>query len=298
MPHPTAPVLVGPPSSGKSELARCLGSHGRDVIDPDSLTSERSALAHARAVVFVIGATDGIDAATAYLWREVAAAHLPRAIVVTKVDADRANFDETCALVSRLFDPHGCVPITMPVLGDDDSLAGFLDVWSGNIREYRGDTSRTVVMEPEHIKLSAPARERLCDTIAAMGATDLPDAITTGLITPVLGFAAPGCIGIYEATSVVDALAKAAPPASDGIDWPAPLTMDSPTAELIITTPTDYADDVDTYLRRRAGAHVARDKPGDGTVVFTVTGDTSRMLRVPIDMHGMTDGTSTCHARA
>jgi len=297
MPHPTAPVLVGPPSSGKSELARCLGSHGRYVIDPDCLTSERSALAHARAVVFVIGATDGIDAATTYLWREVAAAHLPRAIVVTKVDADRADFDETCALVSRLFDPHGCVPITMPVLGDDDSLAGFLDVWSGTIREYRGDTSRPVVTEPEHIELSAPARERLRDTLAAMGATDLPDAIATGLITPVLGFAAPGCVGLHEVTAVVDALSAADAPDLDATDWPEPLDETCPTTELIITTPTDYAEDVDAYLRRVTRS-VTREVPGDGSSVFTVTGDTSQLLRVPIDVHGLTDGTSTCHPRS
>jgi hypothetical protein len=259
---------------------------------------ERSALAHARGVIFVIGATDGIDAPTSYLWREVAAARLARAIVVTKIDADRADFDETCALVSRLFDPHGCVPLTMPVLGDDDNLAGFLDLRSGSIREYRGDTERTVVTEPEHVELSAPARERLRDTLAAMGATDLPDAIATGLITPILGFAAPGCIGIHEVISVFDALAKAAAPESERFDWPAPLNLDSPTAALIITTPIDYADDVDTYLRRTAGAHLARESPGDGTVVFTVTGDTSRMLRVPIDVHGMTDGTSTCQPRA
>jgi hypothetical protein len=297
MSQPTGIVLVGPPSSGKSELARCLRAHGGDVIDPEDLTAERSALAHARAVVFVIGATDGIDAPTTYLWREVAAAHVARAIVVTKLDADRADFDETCALVSRLFDPHGCVPITLPVLADDDHLAGFLDLWSGTIREYVGDALRTVMNEPEHVELSGPARERLHDTIAAVGGVDLSRAIADTIVTPVLGFAAPGCVGLHEVESVLDALATAEVPESDPAYWAEPLAGTTPATEVTITTPTDYTDDVDTYLRRLTDARITRESPGDGTTVFTVVGDTSRLVRVPIDVHGLTDGTSTCRQR-
>jgi len=297
MPQRTGITLVGPPSSGKSELARCLRAHGREVIDPDGLRAERTALAHARGVIFVIGATDGIDASTTYLWREVAAAHLARAVVVTKVDDDRADFDETCALVARLFDPHGCVPITLPVLADDDHLAGFLDLWSGDIRDYTEHTPRTVETEPEHVAVSAPARDRLRDTIAAMGDVGLSEAITAGLVTPILGFAAPGCVGLHEVTAVVDALSAADAPDLDATDWPEPLDETCPTTELIITTPTDYAEDVDAYLRRVTRS-VTREVPGDGSSVFTVTGDTSQLLRVPIDVHGLTDGTSTCHPRS
>ena len=46
----------------------------------------------ADAAVFVVSAADGVDAATASLWREATEANLPRAIAVTKLDAGRTDF--------------------------------------------------------------------------------------------------------------------------------------------------------------------------------------------------------------
>lgn len=295
MPHASGVVLVGPVSSGKSDLARCLRARGVDVIDPANLQEERAALATARAVAFVIGATDGIDSPTTYLWREVAAAHLPCTVIVTKVDDPRADFDETCALVWRLFDPHGCVPVTLPVLDDDDHLAGFLDLTSGTIREYRGDSSRLVATESQHRELTSQASQRLHDTLLAMGENTLADATAAGLVTPILGFASPGCVGSEEVVTVLEWLSRAETPVPGTFHWPVPLSAPSPTAELTITIPDDYVDDVETYLRRYVNAEIIRVSPGDGTCVFTMTGAIALLERVPIDVHGLTDGSSACH---
>lgn len=290
-------VLVGPPSSGKSSLARCLAASPADfrLVDPDTLTEERAALTTATAVIFVLGATDGIDPATSYLWREVAAANLPRAVVVTKLDQPTADFDEVCALIWRLFDPHGCIPVTLPVLDDDERLAGFLDAQTGMIREYVDGGTRELPPEQQHLDLTAPARSRLQDTLGAMGDSQLSSATRSGLVTPILGFAAPGCVGRTEVRTILDWLAGADTSPTGEITWPGPLAAGATTTRLLISIPADYTEDVAAYLRRIAGVTISQDSPGDGTTTFTVEGDTDLLVRVPIDVHGLTDGTSMHH---
>lgn len=289
-------VLVGPPGSGKSTVAACLGTgEGPGLIDPPDFAAERRALADATAVIVVIGATDGIDPATTYLWREVAAAGLPRAIVVTKMDAQRADFDETCALIARLFDPHGCVALTLPVLDDDERVAGFLDLASGTITEYTRSAVQHHDAEHEHRELTMAMRTRLRDSLAALdlGMEDLGDAIASAQITPILGFAGPGCVGREELAQVVAHLAQA--PSAPPFEWPGPLKA-SP-ADLVtvtLTLPADYARDVVSLVKRLPDVALTVEEPGDGTHVLTARGPAATLVRIPVDVHGMSDGTSQC----
>ena len=46
-------------------------------------------------------AVDGMDAATAALWEECAAVGMPRAVAVTRLDHQRADFDETVTAMPR-----------------------------------------------------------------------------------------------------------------------------------------------------------------------------------------------------
>ena len=57
----------------------------------DFVGEVRAGLRAADAALFVVSAVDGVDAATAMLWDECAAVGMPRAIVVTKADRDRAD---------------------------------------------------------------------------------------------------------------------------------------------------------------------------------------------------------------
>ena len=122
-------VLVGPGGAGKSTLFDYLiavrtpgrrpheGEHERSVgvqvaavesagltvnlIDtpgyPDFVGELRAGLAAASAAIFVVSAADGIDSATASLWRECEAVGMPRAVVVSKLDTERAEYEDTLA---------------------------------------------------------------------------------------------------------------------------------------------------------------------------------------------------------
>ena len=61
----------------------------------------RAGLRAADAALFVVSAVDGVDGTTRLLWEECAAVGMPRAVVITKLDAPRADFDETVAVCQR-----------------------------------------------------------------------------------------------------------------------------------------------------------------------------------------------------
>ena len=78
----------------------------------------RAGLRAADAALFVVSAVDGVDGATRMLWEECAAVGMPRAVVVTKLDKDRADFDEAVAICQRVFG-DGVLPLYLPLVADD-----------------------------------------------------------------------------------------------------------------------------------------------------------------------------------
>ena len=78
----------------------------------------RAGLRAADAALFVVSAVDGVDGATRLLWEECAAVGMPRAVVVTKLDQERADFDETVAVCQRVFGERRAA--ALPADGRDD----------------------------------------------------------------------------------------------------------------------------------------------------------------------------------
>ena len=59
----------------------------------DFVGDVRAGLRAADCALFVIAANDGVDAGTLALWRECADVGMPRAVVITKLDQARADYD-------------------------------------------------------------------------------------------------------------------------------------------------------------------------------------------------------------
>ncbi|MDR3203003.1 MAG: GTP-binding protein, partial [Bifidobacteriaceae bacterium] len=59
----------------------------------DYLGDLRASLRAADAALFTISAVDGVSGATRLLWDECAALRLPRAVLITKLDNPRADYD-------------------------------------------------------------------------------------------------------------------------------------------------------------------------------------------------------------
>src|SRR3954453_20724486 len=94
---------------------------------PDFTGELRAGLRAADAALFVVSAADEIDPITVSLWEECAGLGTPRAVVITKLDAPRANYAATAAACQRFFggaDGQAVLPLYLPV--DDTTLVGLL----------------------------------------------------------------------------------------------------------------------------------------------------------------------------
>ena len=94
---------------------------------PDFTGELRAGLRAADAALFVVSAADDIDPITVSLWEECAALGTPRAVVITKLDAPRADYPGTVAACQRVFggaDGQAVLPLYVP--DGEHALVGLL----------------------------------------------------------------------------------------------------------------------------------------------------------------------------
>ena len=153
------------------QLAVASVSHAGVVLNlidtpgyPDFVGELRAGLRAADAALFVISAADGVDAATMLLWEECAAIVMPRAIVVTKLDAGRSDFEDTVAICQRVFG-DGVLALYLPLHGDDEAIIGNLGLLSQQIYDYSSGQRVTLTAEDTHRELIEGPRSDLIEAI-------------------------------------------------------------------------------------------------------------------------------------
>ncbi|MBA3250778.1 MAG: elongation factor G-like protein EF-G2 [Geodermatophilaceae bacterium] len=186
----------------------------------------RAGLRAADAALFVVSAVDGVDAATIALWEECAAVEMPRAVVVTRLDHPRADFEESVAICQRVFG-EGVQPLYLPVhdSGEGEPVVALIGLLSQRIFDHSGGGPVPAVRdpEPEHAELIDNARSALIEGIIAESedetlmdrylegeeldvATlidDLETAVARGSFHPVLGVCATTGVGIAAVLEVL-----------------------------------------------------------------------------------------------
>jgi len=96
----------------------------------------RAGLRAADSALFVVSASDGIDGVTRMLWDECAAVDMPRAIVITKIDHQRAEFDATLGACRGAFG-ESVAPLYLPV---GAPVSGMIGLLSQKLYSYSGGT--------------------------------------------------------------------------------------------------------------------------------------------------------------
>jgi hypothetical protein len=84
----------------------------------------------------------------------------------------RADFDELCAIASRVLEPDLLVRY-LPIDSDDElSLTGVYDILTSEIHALIDGQWVTKAADPEHIAITSSAREDLFDQLAYLGLDD------------------------------------------------------------------------------------------------------------------------------
>ena len=132
----------------------------------DFVGDVRAGLRAADAALFVVSAVDGIDGATAMLWDECAAVGMPRAVVITKADRERADVEGTVEACQRTFgEGQGVLPLYLPLHADDGHVAGLIGLLSQRIFDYSTGQAQERAPDPQHIDLVEDARTALIEGI-------------------------------------------------------------------------------------------------------------------------------------
>ncbi len=182
----------------------------------------RAGLRGADAALFVVSATDSIDGATRMLWDECANVSMPRAIVISKLDRDRADFEETMALCQRVFG-ESVLPLYLPMHTDDERVGGVIGLLSRQVVDYSSGERVERAPDAEHLPLIEESRNALIEGIIAESEDetlmdrylagedidtkvlidDLETAVARGSFFPVLATAATTGLGMAELLEVL-----------------------------------------------------------------------------------------------
>ncbi|MCT7661471.1 elongation factor G-like protein EF-G2 [Mycobacterium deserti] len=104
----------------------------------------RAGLRAADCALFVIAANEGIDEPTKSLWMECSDVGMPRAVVITKLDHARANYDNALAEAQQAFGDK-VLPLYLPA---DSPCTGLIGLLSQTHYEY-AEGRRTGTHDPD-----------------------------------------------------------------------------------------------------------------------------------------------------
>lgn len=214
-----------------------------NVIDTPGATEfggdARTALRAADLALFAVSGVDGVEVQTEVLWRAAEEEGIPRVIVVTKLDRERASYQRVIQQLRETFG-KSVAPIQVPI-GSEDALRGLVRVATERAYEYSGGSVKgkqtelpddvaglvheahtaliETVVETDDAMMEAyfegtePPRDKIVETIHT--------GILAGEIYPVLVTSAEKLIGIDTLLEFIldygpNPLERAVPPLREG----------------------------------------------------------------------------------
>ncbi|SEG89215.1 translation elongation factor 2 (EF-2/EF-G) [Thermomonospora echinospora] len=257
----------------------------------------RAGLRAADAALFVVSAVDGVDGLTRMLWEECAAVGMPRAVVITKIDQQRGDFDEVVAACQEAFG-DGVLPCYFPA---SDRLYGLLSrtcwdyatgervacepdpAYADRVEEQRASLIEAIIQESEDEGLMDRylAGEDL-DVRSLI--EDMEKAVARGGFHPVLATSVPHgdhpgpVIGMAELLEVVTQA------------FPSPLEHGVPPVTTVDGKPVDRVEcDPDGPLVAEVVKTVSDPYVGRISLVRVFSGTLRPDMTVHVSGHGMAD---------
>ncbi|HXF36093.1 MAG TPA: GTP-binding protein, partial [Actinomycetota bacterium] len=124
-----------------------------------------AAVRAADAVLLVVSAVDGVEVQTEVAWELAVEQGLPRAILVNKLDRERASFERTLEQLVTAFGTQ-VAPLELPI-GEEHDFSGVADLLSRKAYRYDGGPRGTEGDWPDDIAGKAePYREKLVEAVA------------------------------------------------------------------------------------------------------------------------------------
>jgi len=183
----------------------------------------RAGLRAADSALFAVPATEGVDGLTRMLWEECARVGMPRAVVITKIDHQRADFEAALAACRDAFG-EAVAPLYLPVAEADGSgIRGLIGLLSQKLFDYSGSGRSEGPVAPADVEQMETLRGELIEGIIQESEDetlmdrylsgeeidpkvlieDLEKAVARGSFYPVLVVSSPRGIGMEELLEVM-----------------------------------------------------------------------------------------------
>jgi len=136
--------------------------------DANFFSDSQNALTVADIAAVVVSAVDGVQVQTELGWTLATELNLPRLVVITKMDKERADFQGTLADVALTLSDK-VAPVTLPI-GKEDGFEGVVDLLKMKALRFQADGSGKFKEEELQGALrdeAKAAREKLVDVVAA-----------------------------------------------------------------------------------------------------------------------------------
>ena len=131
----------------------------------DFVGDVRAGIRAVDAVILVVSAVDGVEVQTEVAWELAVEAGLPRAILVNKLDRERASFQRTLDELVASFGTQ-VAPLEYPI-GEEHDFSGIADLLSRKAFTYGSGPSATEGDWPDDVAAKAdPYREKLMEAVA------------------------------------------------------------------------------------------------------------------------------------
>jgi elongation factor G len=192
-------------------LSACPLRYGEVVINlldtpgfADFVGELRAGLRAADAALFVVSAADDLDETTLALWEECAALGMPRAVVINRLDAPRADLKQALAACREAFggvDGNAVLPLYLPT-ADGAALTDLLSSKDAALEVDRSALIEAIIAESEDESLL----DRYlggADLDPAVLAADLHTAVGRGHFHPVVPVCAGTDLGLTELLDLI-----------------------------------------------------------------------------------------------
>jgi len=216
----------------------------------------------ADAALVVVDAVSGVDVGTMRVWKFADVHHMPRMIVISRLDKENADYGRCLDSITHNFGDK-CIPIFLPI-GRQSALSGVADLPSGKGVEALDADAKAMAgkVKEKLVEAAAETDDKLLEKYLEAGdlapeelAPALQKAVLSGSLVPVLCSSAEKEIGVQELLDAICALLPS--PADRGeikvgetVITPAPR---EPFSALVFKSVTDPFVGQLTYFRIYSG---------------------------------------------
>ncbi len=194
----------------------------------DFIADARAGLRVVEAAVVVVDAVAGVQVQTEKVWKFAGEYRLPRAVVVNRLDRERADFFRTLESLTRRLKGR-LVPVHVPI-GEEAGFTGFVDLVKMKAVVHADGKARETDVPPEAADRAREWREKLVEAAAetdddllarylgegSLGEAEMLRALRSGIaagkLVPVLAAAATRGVG---STALLDLFVESFPSPAD-----------------------------------------------------------------------------------